>query len=282
MILLSIAFFLMTPFLIYYATGYRLTDSFNWNPTGGLYILTSQSGVKVYVNEEEVKESNLFQRNIFVQHLKPGTFRIRTSKEGYTPWEKELSVYPERVTETYPFMLPEELEWREVFAYIDKEGQATSTSLALDKTKHEPNPDLNKIIDLFAPVSATSTKNTKTATSTLLVKTDNKIALTKIDGRVVATWTGKEDERPPYFCEEIACRGEIWLETVSNVDNFDFFPGRNELVLVAVETGIQVIEIDNRSKQNSVLIREGKKLDFRLSGNTIYVKDGKKYFSLEL
>src|SRR3989338_4169806 len=159
LIFLTLVFVILTPVLIFYAIGYRLTDSFIISRTGGLYIATNQSGTKVYVNDELVKETSIFQKNVLVQNLKPGTFTIRTEKDSLTSWVKELQVYPETITEAHSFMIPGEPLLLEILPFFDNEGTPTTTPLSLTKTDNRKNPDF---IDTSSLFTATSTRATST------------------------------------------------------------------------------------------------------------------------
>ncbi len=276
---MTLLFILLTPILIFYATGYRLGDSLTLSRTGGLYVLTGQSSVQVYINDEFNKESSIFQKNILIQNLKPGIYKIRAEKAGEITWQKELHVYPERVTEAYVFMLPQILEVEEVLPYIDTQGVATSTPLSLTKVKHLVNPEIAEVKQLFLPPKvATSTK--VVATSTLDTKILNKLALRRMGQEVVAEWQGSHDEQPSYFCIENTCEKSIVLETPSTIKDFDFFPGRGDAVVVGLTDGIYAMEIDNRSPQNLLPIFPGENLEMRVNGDRVYVKEGQKFYFL--
>jgi hypothetical protein len=275
---MTLLFIVLTPILIFYATGYRLGDSLTLSRTGGLYVLTAQSGVQVYINDEFNKESSLFQKNILIQNLKPGTYKIRAEKVGEIAWEKELQVYPERVTEAYVFMLPQILEVEEVLPYVDAQGVATSSS-SLGQVRHLVNPDIAEIKQLFLPPKiATTTK--AVATSTLETKVLNKLALKRVGQEVVAEWQGSHDEQPSYFCNETSCEKSITLETPSYIRSFNFFPGRGDVVVVGLTDGIYAMETDNRSPQNLLPLFPGENLDLRVNGDRVYVKEGQKFYFL--
>lgn len=58
------------------------------------------------------------------------------------------------------------------------------------------------------------------------------------------------------------------------VSYFDFFPNSTDLVLLAEETGIYVVEIDDRSWQNRQPLIMGKNLEARVINGSIYIYDG--------
>lgn len=63
---------------------------------------------------------------------------------------------------------------------------------------------------------------------------------------------------------------------------FDFFPGSSDLVLLAVDSGVYVIEIDDRAWQNRqpLVLSEG--LDMRVESGNIYVSDDKLIYQIIL
>lgn len=270
----SVLFIIITPILILYATGYRLTDTFSLGQTGGLYITTDQSGVQIYVNSKLIKETGIFQKNIFVQNLKPGTFVIETRKEGLTSWKKELKVYPETVAEAHTFMLPNDIVLNEILPFVDKYGTPT-TSPTILKNK---NPEFVDTASIFLPQKITK----KTSTTTLDTKILGKLYLKKIDGKLHASWKGNQDERPLYFCLNNICRNEIVIQTSSSVKSFDFFPGRSDLVIVVLDSGIYVTEIDDSPGQNTQPILKDANLDMRVKDNVIYIKRGDAFYSVSL
>ena len=70
---------------------------------------------------------------------------------------------------------------------------------------------------------------------------------------------------------------EIIVNTVSKVLSFEFFPGRNDLLILSVGDGIFVSEIDDRSSQNLQKVVSGSGYDFRIKdGKEIYLKKVKR------
>ena len=70
----------------------------------------------------------------------------------------------------------------------------------------------------------------------------------------------------------------ITISTASRILSFDFFPGRDDLLLLQLENGIYVSEIDDRSPQNVMPIVSGLGYDFKVKDGRIYIKkDGKIY-----
>lgn len=67
-----------------------------------------------------------------------------------------------------------------------------------------------------------------------------------------------------------------------NVSYFDFFPGSTDLVVLGEESGIYLVEIDDRSWQNRQPILLGDNLDVRVENGAIYAYDGEVIYEVQL
>jgi len=71
------------------------------------------------------------------------------------------------------------------------------------------------------------------------------------------------------------CRNNIRIDRKDKeVIMFDFFPDSTDLVVILLDDGLYVTEIDDRAWQNVQLLYPGKDIEARVSGGRIYVKDG--------
>lgn len=278
----SIVFIICVPLFILYAKGYRFdfSKAFQISETGGLYINADQSGISIYVNGEVVRKTSIVQKGIFVQSLKPGEYKISTSKDGFQAWSKTLKVFPEIVTEARSFSLKNEPILTEIPRNLVSNGSATS-SLATS-TVIKKNPEYDLINTLFATTTQKSIK-TSIATTSVDTKTVRNILVKNEVGRLHIFWTGENDSIPNYFCESDVCKSEIIINNDSKVRSFDFFPGRDDLIIIRLENGIYVSEIDDRSPQNIQKIVLGPGYDFRVKdGSEIYLKKDTKIYSVSL
>jgi hypothetical protein len=64
------------------------------------------------------------------------------------------------------------------------------------------------------------------------------------------------------------------------ISSFDFFPGSTDLVLMALEDGVYVAEIDNRSWQNVQPLIMGNHLKMHIENGSIYVYDGNLIYQI--
>jgi len=143
------------------------------------------------------------------------------------------------------------------------------------------------------------TAATSTATTT---KHSDGAQLMLEDGAVNISWVGSRDSMPYYYCakdlnadeaaelasstgtfigpvlyipDDATCDPSIRLDNKGEeVRAFDFYPGSTDLVLLALSSGIYVVEADNRSWQNVQPLLLGEGLDFRVENGAIYVYDG--------
>lgn len=162
---------------------------------------------------------------------------------------------------------------------------------------------------------ATATVSGTEATSSLHVEKGN-IRLVQHGSDIYARWVGVENSVPYYFCVndidveimstrygqhvaeqvvaqrtstttplisdgERVCRQEIKIDRKrQDVFLFDFVPGSNDLVLLQLEDGLYVTEIDDRAWQNTQLLYPGNNHQVVVYNDTIYIKKGDQYFEI--
>lgn len=77
------------------------------------------------------------------------------------------------------------------------------------------------------------------------------------------------------------CRPEIRIDRKhQDVYFYDFFPRNRDLVLLQLDSGLFVTEIDDRAWQNTQLLYPGEDLQVVVENETIYVKDDGYYFEV--
>lgn len=137
-------------------------------------------------------------------------------------------------------------------------------------------------------------------------------------GEVQAEWIGEGDRVPYYFCvsyrgpESTAlgygshvmsdliteygtptdftdpeligarlCRDTIRIDRKwQSVQYFDFVPGSESHVLLQLQDGVYVVEIDDRAWQNVQLLYPGDYLEVVAAGGQIFIKDGEYYLEV--
>ena len=319
LITLLILFIIIVPILVSYASGYRFSfDDLGFSKTGGVFIHSDLSGTKVFVNEEFVEQNGLVFRNTLIQNLKSETvYSIRVEKDDYLPWYKDLVVYPSLVTEGQVLMIPIEIPFEEIEKSLIPKSDSASTTIATSSIKQLPNPEYVSASKLF--IEATSTTdlsgefeietpfNSLVPTTTITIGGQTillpdyilKLGIEDIEkkemlrdfGRMVtwldngdvnAVWAGNEQSTPFFFCDVRGCRDKIFVSLDTNIEYYDFFPERNDVLVVKTKDHIFAVEIDDRSKQNLQTIYKGENPEFRLVGNTIFIKEGEELYKAEI
>jgi len=277
--LFVVLFIVLIPLILLYSLGYRLDKDFSLFPTGGAYVFYPESRAQVYVNGELGKTTSLFERGIFIDNLNAGTYDIEVRKEFYRPWKKTFEVAVGKVAEGYPFLIPEVISTSSVPRFVTVASGASVTNslygevVALFATTTEPKTNLLLQEKMVATSSVV-------ATTTALIKKNIEIVLEKQTGRMVASWKGSKDAMPFYFCDAARLLCEDSFVVIPNsVKRFDFYPGRNDVLIYNKADGVYVTELDSRTPQNTFKLISGN-VDFRESGDRVFVKEKASYYEI--
>ena len=87
--------------VILFARGYRFSPRQQAFRVTGLLSATSlPNGASIYINNELKSATDT------TLNLPPGNYQVKVKKEGYSPWEKTLTIAPEVVTRINPLLFP--------------------------------------------------------------------------------------------------------------------------------------------------------------------------------
>lgn len=88
-------FLILLPIVLSYALGYQIDyRAFKIYKTGIIYINSKPAGASIYLNGRLYRDVTPAQ----IEEMKPGAYRIEVRREGFYPWERELTVRPNMVT----------------------------------------------------------------------------------------------------------------------------------------------------------------------------------------
>ena len=120
-IIAGAAFLILSPLILLYTSGYRMSRDFKITKTGGIYISAPKSGSEIFLDNKLKKKTNILQSGFFIQNLTPKTYSVLVGKEGYWPWQKNLEVKEQFVTEAAAFLVKRDPEGRIILkgAFID-------------------------------------------------------------------------------------------------------------------------------------------------------------------
>ncbi len=303
-------FVVLTPILIGFSKGYRLDDALVLIQTGGVYIHSDIANTYVFMDDEFVENNGAFLKNTLIQNLLPNRYySIRVQREGYQDWAKVLAVKPNLVTEGRVMMMPTKFDWSIIYS-------TTTLSVAnkadeLTVTQKVINPEYAELVKLFLEEKgqfdmevATSTyeyiRGKRRSTTTTVVETQFPDWLSNIastsrltskdmvreregivtwleNGDLFAVWARKDDPAPYYFCME-TCIDSFAINWSEDIIRYEFYPNRNDVLLVLTKSGLYAVELDGRSQRNIQIILEGLDMDFRIeSGSVLVVRNGESY-----
>lgn len=271
---LCILFIFVIPPIMLYTSGYRLGPGFTFVETGGMYIYAPEPGSVIYIDGKERHQTSILGRDWFVQDITPGTYTVLIAKDGFWPWIKEVKVTERQVAEAIAFLIPKEPDIEIIPKTLEEKiGTATTT---------KNNPEYIEALALFTEKKKTnaSTNTTPTSATTSLPVPEKfspygRVGLTREENRILAHWMKNMNNLPNYFCRDTACVSPVVaFSSIIPIRSFDFYPGRDDVLLVAVQDGIFAIEIDARKTQNFQPIYKGTAPDFRFGDIGFIIQDG--------
>jgi hypothetical protein len=164
--------------------------------------------------------------------------------------------------------------------------------------------------------SSPEERTATTSTTTPEVIERNDVELLSRELELYAVWRGQPDNVPFYFCvtndnasttaarygqhvadavfatstatsspifliDDQTCRSEIKLDRLrQDVYLFDFFPGTSDLVLLHLEDGLYVTEIDDRAWQNTQPLYLGDDFTTIIENDIIYIEENGNFFEV--
>ncbi len=174
---------------------------------------------------------------------------------------------------------------------------------------------LNRLEEEIEKLSIPTASSSK-ATSTITYTEQGNMRLVPRGDDLFARWIGDGPVTPHYFCSSEhasstisfrlgshvmlqmeeqrlstttplhiennrLCRTEIRLDRKwQKIKYYEFFPRSSDLVVIQLEDGLYVTEIDDRAWQNTQLIYPGDNFRTVVTDTNIYIKEDGKYFEL--
>jgi len=109
------------------------------------------------------------------------------------------------------------------------------------------------------------------------------LGLFQKDNKIFASWLKDEDDIPNYFCRSGECEKTVLVfDSAVPIKSLAFYPNREDVVILAISSGVYAIEIDARKHQNFQPVYKGIDPSFVTEGNTLYIKDSENLFRIEL
>ncbi len=267
LIILVFVFFIFGPILILSASGYSIMDigsiiKLNLHKTGGIYISNIGNNSEVFLDGKVAGNSSFLERSILLQRLSPKVHIIEVEKDGFLGWSKEVSVYPNRVTEVRPVLVPENITAKKI---TDKNLIATISKILLKKIE--------------------STISTSTG---VIIFEDNHTVLSIINkGNIKIEWLSADDT-PQYMCLSGVCDPSMSITLAEKVTDLEWHPENSNGIISITSKGIYIVELDPRGSRiiNKIISPSDLKLSsfdkaklFEYKGD-IYLKTADSFYEI--
>lgn len=131
--LMGAVFLLFAPALVLYSQGYRwdLAER-RLSQVGAFYFSVTPTRADVFLSGKLIGKTAPVLGTILTKNFSAGSYRIHIRKEGYHPWEKQLTIAPKQVTEAkHVVLFPQNLAWNEVQEKVEVVWLAPNKTEAL-------------------------------------------------------------------------------------------------------------------------------------------------------
>ncbi|MDO8522031.1 MAG: hypothetical protein Q7S08_01960, partial [bacterium] len=120
---LVVLFFLLFPFVIFYATGHRFVTGLGFVQMGGIYVSVPYSDARVVIDAREIGTSNVLRHGFYIANLIPGVYTLHVERDDSRPWSRTIVVEPQLVTDVRALLIPQKIE---LVRLVDTKAATTS------------------------------------------------------------------------------------------------------------------------------------------------------------
>lgn len=236
----------------FYDLGYRLSLSRGFTAPAQIVISPFTQGSELYLDGERIMEAEIDGDTVTL-NTSAGLHEVATNRTNYFPWQKTLEVGSGERIVVGPYNIPATTNGA-VVATTDAEYRAASQLLAQAKLPTEESPIVSRDGTMEAYVDGQN-----------------------LYARV------KEGEPPQSFCTTSCETMKQVVSLDAEVRGLSFLPGRNDVLLMAVQDGVFAIELDTRGTQNFQVLYRGIRPTFAASPEgLIYLRDNDTIFKVFL
>lgn len=307
---LAVVFFIaIAPSLLLYACGY----SFDWRNkkivmTGGFYFKSSPKQAEIYLDDELKGETPTL-----IKRILPGEYYVSIQKAGYHPWQKNLRIKSQLVTEARNILLIPQWPATELIESDLPDNFSVEKYLSL-KNHFSDNFYLSKPDNILYYQNPNNLEQKQISRVPLpdgqeyriFAFSESKIALLSAkkelylfdpeqnDFQKIAegvenlqfTGNGQKflyyaaNEIWAYYLEDILVQPnklkdekELITRTSQKIKTAVWYPGTNEHIFFTVNGKTKTIELDDRDQRNAIDL-----FDYEISQITYYPEEEKTYF----
>lgn len=214
---------------IFYFAGFRINmKPFRIESPGSLHLTNLPEDTTIIIDNNSHKKSGSSTEASLIRFIPAGTHTVSVFKEGFWPWQKEISINSGKQDEVRPLLINKN-PVGEVIETTDQKYQ-----------------EIQKIIN-------------STLIQTSATSSDGIVSLHKEGNLLKAHFEGELSKAPRPFCSADSCEAEI-IAFVSETPlrSIGFYKDRNDVALVAVSNGIYAVELDEDAFKNFQPLYKGK------------------------
>ncbi len=273
-----ILFLLISSSLVLYIQGFRFDfRNKKLTKTGGLFLKVFPKQVSVYLNDKYIKKTDFIFGSILIENLLPKKYKVKVEKEGYFPWEKNLEIRENNVTEAKSIILfPKKIN-SEIFLKGINDFWLSSSGKKMITLEEKGNENFLSFYDL------------EKKTKRIIEKINNDYELVNLkfseNENEIYLKIKLKDEFKDFSLnlEEIQPKlKEIEKEKLP-FENIAFTKAGKEIYYLSPSGLIYKTDSDFKLKfqinKNPFPIKEGEEYELTILEDWIFLKEGKKFFS---
>ncbi len=214
-----------------------------------VYVENIDKDTKIFLDNRDanLRESS---EGLFIKNVAPGEHTVLVVKDMHWPWTKSVNVLEDETNTISPFLI----------------SKNVSGVIVTDS-----DPEYKDIISTMNRAVPPDVESKK-------ISVDGNIAIWTDNDIIFAEWIGNENLIPKSFCVDGECASVIEVvKSQSEIRGLDFYKTRNDVLVLASQTGIFAIEINKSGNtQNFQPIYKGTGVPkFSVKNEeTIYILDG--------
>lgn len=246
-----VVFLFLSYTAILYARGYKYSfDDQKFVRTGAIN-LDVNTGANIYFDDEFAGTTSFLGNSFSRGGLLPGQYAVRITKDGYTTWQKKISVQEGFLIDFPKIMiLPETEEERErlikEIEFILYPSLSPSPSPSLTPTPQIKEPLYIKNKKLYSSAKLEPIANNVVGFT--ISQGGNKLAWWNGDNEVWVTWLGDSNYQPYHKKDDVL----LITRFSTKIKRIDWFPDEDHILIDSL--GYKIIEIDTRGGINIIKI----------------------------
>lgn len=225
-VLLAVVAFAVAAAVLLYRANYRFSFISGAYKTGELSLRVPAADFEIFIDGKK-RPSESSEGWLAFKSLKPGRHSVLIAKQDYWPWLKNIRIKENAVLEANALLVPQNPEWKILVSPLQDQSDKTLEEVARS----------GKIIKDAAEAQNVFKKDAG----------DIRLSLNEERTVLAAEWLGAPGNAPYYFCDDSSCSDSVAvLNSKSPIKSFDFYPGRTDAAIIAIEDGVYAIEVDGR------------------------------------